>query len=89
MKCEICGKESNSVKLSRVYIVNYGNRSQVERMMCKSCRNLEKKGELENMNIRKLRRKYSSLPVLEHHYIVLTHGKLDNCIHVQQSKKKV
>jgi len=44
--CEICGKETSSVKLSRISLTTYGNTSQVERLMCKSCRDLEKKGLL-------------------------------------------
>jgi hypothetical protein len=44
--CEICGKESDTVKRARIWLTNFGNRSQVERNVCRECRKAEKDGNL-------------------------------------------
>jgi hypothetical protein len=44
--CEICGRDSSTVKRARVYLTQFGNRSQVEREVCRECRKAEKEGNL-------------------------------------------
>jgi hypothetical protein len=44
--CQICGMQTTNVKLSRVWLHQFGNRSQVERFMCRSCRKAESEGNL-------------------------------------------
>lgn len=51
--CEICfqtktpsGKENTTIKLSWVHLWFYGERKRVQRYLCKTCRDLEAKGQL-------------------------------------------
>ena len=44
--CEVCGRQTDTVKTTRVFVTNFGNRSQVEKLACRNCREAEAKGEL-------------------------------------------